>query len=291
METVPGDKEEVNKSKEATGATGATVIPISKAFAPVKYAPKWVPDLRNERNFNVFMDVLAQSDGEGRFGAIVSEAGRGKSATADRHIGQNQFTCVKLLCMKLWNTGSPIAFLRALCSKLGVSKPPGRPADCAEVIIERLLKEPKTVFLDECDMIPDRIEHIRQIAEVTGTLFVLIGEGKDLFDMLSGSGRVWSRTFQLLRFEPVGLADVIVYANKTAGMEILPESAVIISESRGGGDWRVVKRIMMELVGIANSRQSRTVTEEMARLAVKMAVKCEVEYGQNGGIKHKRGRR
>jgi len=277
---------------QATASPPQAITPAPQAgYVPVKYTPGWTPGLRNERNFEVMMDILLQCDGD--MGAIIGEAGRGKTEMISRYVGRNQFSAIRLLCLEIWDYGSPVAFLQGLLTKLGVVKPPGRPAACAQMIIERLVKKPMTVFLDEADMIPSRINTIRQLAEASSALFVLIGEGAELYDVLTANGRTWSRVSQLLHFEAVSIADIITYARERTGLDVSPEAAAIISESPGGGDWRVIRRITVELVGIANSKQSRVVTEDMVRLAVKMGVtgQMKTEAGRQPGGRRGRRRR
>lgn len=234
-------------------------------WTPLRFEHKRVA-CQNQENFLAMMEMLELGAGEGRFGLIYSPAGWGKSRTTAAWAANNG--SVHLLMLPIWAT-SELGFLQALCRELGVMQAPATKNACFEEALERLVGSPKPVFLDEMDLTPRHLNLVRALAELTGAAFVLIGEA-ELPAIMSQNKRVWSRVFQVLKFQPVGARDIITYGREAAGLEVEVTAAAEFNKSEGGEDWRVVKRTMIDLVGLANARRTRQVTVEMVRQAVKM---------------------
>ncbi len=239
-----------------------------EGFTPVKFEHRLIAT-RNGRNLNVALEVARKAAGDPAIIEVTSKSGRGKTTEA------KAFVCntgaIYLLCLDVWRR-SELPMLQALCREFGMAQPPKRAAECFMAVADRLIANPRPVFLDEIDLLPRRINMIRQLAEVAGALFVLIGE-ETLRDQLMSAERVWSRTLQTVEFDPVSASDIIIYGSQTAGLEIGLEAGSIINRSPGGQDWRVVKRAVINLVEIANMRRSRAVTDEMAKQAIEMGLK------------------
>ncbi len=227
---------------------------------------------KNVRNFEVLMDGLAMAAGEGRMGIVYGSAGRGKTRTAQWFAANND--CVYVKMQYIWRR-SELDFLRAFCRELGVVSPPKRRGMCCEVVIDRLLAEPRPVFFDEIEkMGGDFLEILRDISEATGTAFVMIGE-EELKGVMEVNKRVWSRTYRELEFDPMSVSDIMYYAKDAAGLALPPEVAGIFHKS-SAGDFRIVKRGMITLVQFLNARGGGVdggITEEMARIAMKMGLK------------------
>lgn len=236
-------------------------------WTPAKFEPKWI-NTPNERNFHVMMDVLEKGEGEGRFGMVYGPAGRGKSRTTLRYSAHNGG--VHLLVRSTWR-GSELGLLQALCYELGREKPPSRKDACFQEICDRLVASPRPIFLDEMEKIPRHLDLVREISEITAVPVIFIGE-LELETVMKRNRRVWSRTFQALRFGPVAAADIINYCRETAGLEVTSEAAVLLNKSSGGEDWRIVRRATFDLIEIANANKTRTVTRDMVKTAIKMGL-------------------
>jgi hypothetical protein len=178
---------------------------------------------------------------------------------------------VHLLVRSTWR-GSELGLLQALCYELGHAKPPARKEGCFIDICDRLVANPRPIFLDEMEKIPKHLDLVREISEITATPIILIGE-LELETVMKRNRRVWSRTFQAIHFEPVAASDIINYMRQTAGLELQPDAAVLLNKSPGGEDWRVVRRATFDLIEIANINKTRTVTKDMAKTAVKVGLK------------------
>lgn len=228
---------------------------------------KWIVS-KNERNLCVMMDVLEKGAGEGRFGLVYGEAGRGKTRTTHRYASHNRN--IHLLMRSTWKT-SELGLLQALCRELGVPNPPARKDPAFTQVVDRLLDSPRVVFLDEMEKLPRHLDLVRELAELTGVSFVLIGEN-ELVSVMQRNKRVWSRTYQMLHFDPVSGSDIVLFAREAAGLEIDPDALAEIKKAPGGGDWRVVRRTMMDLIEMANIAKTRTVNREMAMAAMRMGL-------------------
>ncbi len=230
----------------------------------VVFNPKFVRS-KNVRNFEVLMDGLSLSEGEGRFGLVYGRAGRGKSRTCEWYHGHHN--TIYLRMMKIW-AKSDIEFLAAFARELGLKNPPHRRGICFREVIDRLITDPRPVFLDEIEKLPGEILEIcRDITDVTTAPIILVGE-EELVSYMTINRRVWSRTFQKLEFLPLETADVMFYAQETTGLTLPPDGAALILAT-SEGDLRLVKRTMVNLVQIANAKDTRDITLEMIRVAIK----------------------
>lgn len=230
----------------------------------VRFKPTFIRT-KNVRNFEVMMDGLSLGEGEGRFGLVYGQAGRGKTRTCEWYHGHH--STIFLRMMKLW-ARSDIEFLKDFARELGVMNPPHRRGICFREIVERLISNPQPVFLDEIEKLPgDILEICRDITDVTTAPIILVGE-EELVGYMNTNRRVWSRTFQKLEFAPLETADVMYYAKETTGLSLPPEgSAMILTAS--DGDLRLVKRTMINLVQIVNAKKAAQVSMEMIRVAIK----------------------
>lgn len=237
-----------------------------KGYRPARFdGSKWV-NSRNDRNLSVMMEVLEKGAGEGRFGLVYGEAGRGKTRTTHRYASHNRN--IHILMRSTWKT-SELGLLQALCRELGVPRPPARKDQAFTEVVDRLIEWPRPVFLDEMEKLPRHLDLVRELAELTRAAFVLIGED-ELLPVMQRNKRVWSRVFQKLHFEPVSGSDIMVYGRDACGLEIDPEAAAAIAKAPGGGDWRVVRRTLMDLVEMANIAKTRSVNRDMAVEAMRL---------------------
>lgn len=238
----------------------------------VQIAPVFVKT-KNVRNFEVMMDALALGAGEGRFGMVWGESGRGKTRTTTWYHAHHG--CAYLATAKVWQT-SPTDFLHALARELGIVAPAPRKGRCFAEVVDALTADPRPVFIDEIERLGDAfLEILRDITNSTGAPVVLIGE-EELVPYMRRNRRVWTRTFQQLEFAPLGISDVIVFANEAAALKLTPEVADVFHRASTrhitAGNFRLVKRTLLALVQICNAKGTREVSVEMARVAVKTSL-------------------
>lgn len=241
---------------------------------PVKFTPAFVRT-KNVRNFEVMMESLKMAQGDGRFGMVWSEAGRGKSRTTEWWYAHHESTYIKT--KYIWRT-SELEFLWDLANELRVTTPERRKGRVFTQIVEKLIAEPNPVFIDEIERLSRGfLEIIRDLTNLTGAPFILIGED-ELVSFMQQNRRVWSRTYQHLHFEPVTASDIIYYVKETTGLAVSPEVAAVLE--KGGvpvgiknGNFRIVKRSLLALVQIVNSNGSGSeVTVKMAKDALKFGL-------------------
>jgi DNA transposition AAA+ family ATPase len=218
---------------------------------------------RNVRNFQMLLDGLMDSPGEGRLGMVYGQAGRGKSRTAIFFTAAHGWPYLPV--SRLWRT-SEVEFLRALCREVGIKHPPVRKGPCFGEIVEKLLANPVPVVLDEFDKLTqDHLEIVRELSDFSGAPFVLVGE-EELAPFMRRNRRVWSRTFEKVEYAPIEPAEIMKYFAEAAGLALEPQDAFII-QKRSGGDFRPVKRAAAKLLTLA---RGGSVDKDMIKTVLKM---------------------
>ena len=224
---------------------------------------------RNVRNFEVLMNGLDLGAGEGRLGLVHGRAGRGKTRTAQWYAAHN--ACIYIRMMTVWRT-SELEFLKNLCRELGVVSPPHRKGPCFIEIIDRLLVNPRPIFLDEIEKLSSHfLDVVRDLADLAKIPVILIGEA-ELPVVMRRNARVWSRTQQELEFDPISSADIVYYFGESTGKGVnLSPKMVEIIEKASSGDFRLVRRALLNLIQIVNGGGDGPgkVTEQMVKIAVK----------------------
>lgn len=233
----------------------------------IRFSPKFV-NTKNVRNFGVMMDGLqlakqGRGEGDERLGLVFGRAGRGKTRTVQTYAAHHG--CVYLETAVVW---SELDFLKGLCLELGIRTPAGRRGRCFQDAFDALIADPKPVFIDEIERFGQRfLEIVRDLAKITGGIFVLVGE-EELPHLMKRNRRIWSRTYQAMEFKPIEPADIITYVNQTTGLKMTAEAMGFLHKA-SGGDWRIVRRDTINLVQIANARGIDEVDGDSAKIAVK----------------------
>lgn len=233
----------------------------------MKLTPAFVKT-RNVRNFEVLMNGLDLAAGEGRFGLVFGQAGRGKTRTSQWYAAGN--ACVYMRVLSIWTT-SELDFLCALARELGVLTPPRRKALAFQVVLDRLITAPRAIILDEMEKMPSKfLGFVRDLTDLSGSPIVFVGE-VELIPYLQAERRVWSRVFQQVEFEPISATDIVYYANDVAGLQVDKAAAGILAAS-SGGDFRLVRRDVLALVQMCQGKGVMSVNAEMATIAAKQAL-------------------
>ena len=230
----------------------------------------------NTRNFGLMLDDLRMDVGEGRFGVVSGPAGLGKSRTVKWHHANSTDT-VYLESTAVWKT-SELAFLRDLCFEFGLENVRNRKEYCFRDIIDHLSTHPETLLIiDEADRMSNLgLELCRDITRTTVCPIILVGE-KKLLSFMQQNERVWTRTFAPVMFKPMRESDVIVYAKDVAGLSLSVEVAEILHRTKtkntDDGNFRLVKRALIYAISYANASNAEDITPDIARMAIKSAVK------------------
>ncbi len=235
----------------------------------IRILPKFV-NVKNVRNFQAMIDALMLSAGEGRLAAVIGPAGRGKTRTAQWYAANNG--CVFVRCLTIWRH-SELGFLQALCRELGVKKIPHRKDPAFIAVMDELTRQGgRPVFIEEIEKLPRlHLELVRDLSDGSAAPFVLIGED-ELQAHMRQVTRIWNRTFQQLEFEPLELADLMMFARDAAGIDMPADAAELLHrESRGC--FRVIKRDLITLANIMNAKSAATPDMAMVKNAIKQGLR------------------
>ena len=231
-------------------------------------------ETRNVKNFGVMMDGLALAEGEGRFGIVYGQAGLGKSRTVQRWYANNADS-VYIRTQKVWES-TYTGFLQALCRELDVKPVPHWKSKCFASIADALIQHPRAMFIDEIERLPSGfLEVVRDITDITGCPVILVGE-EELFSYMRQNRRVWSRTFQQTEFRAIGASDIMLYFKMAINIRTEPDMAAMV-HGLSAGNFRDVRRIVLNLAQICNAKKTTEITSEMIQVAYKT--------GLNGGAR------
>ncbi len=238
----------------------------------IKLVPEFV-ETKNVRRFSVMAaDLLAYQ--EGCLACVAGTPGVGKTKTSRILGARNNWVYLRIA--SIWKR-SELDFIQAFAREVGIAMPPARKGRCYAEVVDRLTGSGRIVVLDEMQRLPREFLNIAlDISDATACPFILVGE-PELKGMMEYNKRVWSRTHRLFEFEPLSLADVLLYAHKTAELALQPEIAAILHKS-SGGDFRILKRDFIALVNFANANGpgpdgQPQITAEMAKIAVSQGLK------------------
>lgn len=227
---------------------------------PIKYKPTFI-NTKNVRNFTVMMDGLQLGIGEGRLGLVYGVSGLGKTRTSQWYAAHNQ--CIYIRMMKVWRT-SEFEFLRAIYRELGLTSPPKRKSELFNEVSDRLSTNPVPVFIDEVEKLPDYFQDvIRDLSDITTAPFILIGE-LGIVPYMKRNNRVWMRTFQECKFEPLTASDVAMVAKETCKLTVKPEVADALFISCNG-NFRALRRDLLKAIQVMNARGLEELTVEVVK--------------------------
>lgn len=221
---------------------------------------------KNVRNVDVMMEGLGLAEGEGRFGIIYGEAGLGKSRTVQRWYANNSES-IYLRTQKVWES-TYTGFLQALVRELDIKPVPRFKAQCFTESVNALVQRPRAIFIDEIERLPSGfLEVVRDLTDITGCPVILIGE-EELYAHMRQNRRVWSRTFQQVEFRTIGASDIMLYFKEASGLTPAPEVAAT-AHTLSGGNFRDVRRIVLNLAQICNAKKTSEIDTEMVKVAYK----------------------
>lgn len=225
---------------------------------------------KNVKRFESLMANLERDKGEGRLACVFGQAGRGKTRTA-QCLHAHSSNTIFMRILTVWNS-SEKAFIRALLLALDAGYVPWTTAECFEEAKKILQLKPIPIFLDEVEKLPVRfLSIIRDLSDETGAPFILIGE-EPLYGFMKRERRVWSRTVEVLEFQPLTPAEVTQYALEAGNVALKPEFANEFTQA-ASGDFRIVCRDFAALLRLMNARKSEEITPEIVKLAIKQGLR------------------
>lgn len=178
-------------------------------------------------------DLLGASLGV-EMAAALGRAGRGKTTVAKRIYATNKHT-VYVLYHEDW---SYTELLREIAFRLCGTRPRFRQA-CFEMIQNEMATHRRIIMVDEADRMNLKcLNVLRNIHDVCNTPVLMIGE-EDLRNKLNSERRLISRLRNILPFESVSNADVVVFFKQALGQMITAEMAERLLK-HSAGDFRNV---------------------------------------------------
>lgn len=238
----------------------------------------------NAKNFITAMREAERMPGEPIILAFHGPAGRGKTNTCRYYAAQEGWTYCR--CGKGWQK-SELWMLQDLCFELRIDPIPGRKKAAFDAIVGRLSENPRAVVIDEADKMPDgHLEWVRDFVDLTSAPFALVGE-KLLKVKMDREKRIWSRTLRVVEFEPITAKDILFFAKEvteekdgngkvtTPGLRLSGNQADMMSRS-AQGDFRPVKRQVFFVEELCRVNNTKTVTDEMIKVAIKKEQKERV---------------
>ena len=222
---------------------------------------------KNVRNFSVMMKALDLGAGEGRLALVWGRAGRGKTLTSQYHQANNGGVYMRM--NTVWRT-SELYFLQALARELGIAAPAGRKGPVFAQVVDALIEAPRPIFLDEIEKLSRFfLDIVRDLSDLSACPIILVGEA-ELYSYMRQNRRVWSRTYQQMEFTPIDAADIVIYTRDLTGGAIkLPVSAARILHQSSDGDFRIVRRDILQVINYANGRGTMDITDDLVKTAIK----------------------
>lgn len=226
---------------------------------------------RNVKNFITAMKEAEKVTGEPTLLVFHGQAGRGKTSAARFFAAQEGWTYCRVT--KGWQK-SELWMLQDLCFDLKVDPIPKRKRPAFEAIKETLLKEPRTIIIDEADKMPaGLLEWIRDFADLTYVPFALVGE-KLIMHKMKHERRIWSRTVRCIGFGPITTQDILFFAKQAADLNLKADQAELLREA-SEGDFRLVARDVRRLEEIIRVNKTDTITADMVKMAIKQGLRGE----------------
>jgi len=167
-------------------------------------------------------------------GAVIGRAGRGKTTAAQRIYAQTDRVCY-ILFQELW---TPVDMIREIGFSLAGLRPTRR--DLAMSLIEsELVRERRLIIVDEADRASiSALNALRNIHDMYHAPLLLVGE-EDLHRKLDRERRLISRMREVIRYDPLGQKDLIIFYAQAIGVRIEAGMAQKFM-AHSGGDFRTI---------------------------------------------------
>lgn len=189
--------------------------------------------------------------------AIIGRAGRGKTTAAERIYTNNPDT-IYVLYHEDW---AYTELLREITFRLCGTRPRYRQA-CFEMIQNEIGNKRRILMIDEVDRANLKcLNVLRNIHDVCKTPILLIGE-EDLKNKLSRERRLISRMRNIISFEAVCRADVLVWYREAMGQQLSSELAAKLLR-HAQGDFRNVLTDALEAERIMQASGINALTERI----------------------------
>jgi len=189
--------------------------------------------------------------------AILGRAGRGKTTAAEKIFSMNQNT-VYVLYHEAW---SHTELLREITFRLCGTRPRFRQI-CFEMIQTEIGNRRRIIMVDEADRMNLKcLNVLRNIHDVCKTPILLIGE-EDLKTKMERERRLISRLRDMICFDAVSQADVVVFYRQALDQQLAADSAIKLLRN-AQGDFRAVLTDAVKTERIMKASGINVITERI----------------------------
>ncbi|MDO5648360.1 AAA family ATPase [Paracoccus sp. (in: a-proteobacteria)] len=210
------------------------------------------PSFVETKNYRAFRGALDHLEGRGaeecRLIVVDGAPGLGKTTILQRWAALG--SCFYLRAKDDWTT---YWLMQELLEVGRMSAPHGHAArfnSCLQLLAERqrtaeMVGNQFIVVLDEADYIsakPKLMNLVRDLADVSGVCFVLVGMGR-IRDNLVRFPQTASRVSQYVRFEPEDVAGVTAFLATKCEVKVAPCLAAFVASASGGYNREIVEAI------------------------------------------------
>lgn len=218
------------------------------------------------QNYHAFKGALKSLNDRGaeecQLVVVDGEPGLGKTTILAREAAEN--SCLYLRAKTEW---TPAWFIGELLDEVRVQQPHRHEARfkaALQALGERALLAEQTgrqffVVIDEADHVSGKgkvIETIRDLADLAGIPFILVGMGK-IRDNLTRFPQIASRVSSYVRFSTANQADVELFLSEKCEVPVAPDLAAFVLRATGGYNREIKEAIQsIERIGMRIALQN-----------------------------------
>lgn len=176
---------------------------------------EFIQNTKNIQELLTAMDMLTTRNLDiPGLGLVHGKAGYGKTKAVQWYA--TQFDCPYIRAKAIW---TPKSMLQDICAELEMD-PEKTTLNIFRQIQSELTERSRLIIIDEADYLTTNkklLETLRDIHDITGSSFVLVGMG-EIRNKLYKHRQFWSRISQVIEFEALSLEEISFIASKLADL-------------------------------------------------------------------------
>lgn len=204
-------------------------------------------------------------------GLIYGQAGLGKTRAVRWYSAQ--YNCPYIRAKAIW---TPRGMLADLCIELE-RDPAYYTAKIFSQVKSALEMNPRLIFIDEADYLTSDwrlLETLRDLHDLTGTSFVLVGMG-GITLKLGKHHQFWSRISQVVEFRPLTTTETADIASQLTDLSLTGEVAGKLVKATGGY-FRDIMVALSHLERIAKANATDAISSQMVDMTERLILKRRV---------------